>query len=398
MRLRRSWQRDEVVMAVAGLVGLTVAAFVSCKSSDSSAIRSADDAGAEQGGSGGVVTADCAIAAGTTSNTAAVVTAAEALLVALTAEQRSDIQYERTLANAQQWSNFPTTFVERNGVRIGDMSSAAQAAAVALAELALGSTGATLFSELREADEFLVTDGAAASSDYGRGLYYFSLHGTPSTSDPWLLQIGGHHLAFNLMYGGACTSGTPLFDGVEPTTWTDSEGNEHAPLEAQRAAVVALLESVAALDGAELSGTFGDLVNGPAGGGPGGGGGGDTKYPASLSYPTGTTGRGVSGSSLSSEQKALVKTAIEAWVQNVADPIASALLAEYESDEALDQTYVGYSGATDLTTQSSYARIDGPRVWIELTVQGGIVYRDRVHYHTIWRDKASDYGAEYVLQ
>ena len=24
------------------------------------------------------------------------------------------------------------------------------------------------------------------------------------------------------------------------------------------------------------------------------------------------------------------------------------------------------------------------------------VYRDRVHYHSIWRDKAADYGAEYI--
>ena len=44
---------------------------------------------------------------------------------------------------------------------------------------------------------------------------------------------------------------------------------------------------------------------------------------------------------------------------------------------------------------NSYARIDGPRVWIEVTIQGGIVYKNMVHYHTIWRDKAADYGAEY---
>ena len=56
------------------------------------------------------------------------------------------------------------------------------------------------------------------------------------------------------------------------------------------------------------------------------------------------------------------------------------------------------SRSPDLTTQPSYARIDGPRVWIEVSVQPGIVYRDKVHYHTIWRDKASDYGAEYAPQ
>ena len=53
--------------------------------------------------------------------------------------------------------------------------------------------------------------------------------------------------------------------------------------------------------------------------------------------------------------------------------------AFYESDEALNETYVGYAGATDLSTQGSYVRIDGPRVWIEATVQGGVVYKNVVH-------------------
>jgi hypothetical protein len=242
----------------------------------------------------------------------------------------------------------------------------------------------------------LVTDGKAASTDYGQGLYYFSIHGTPSTSAAWMLQIAGHHLAYNFMYGGKCTSATPLFDGSEPMDWTDASGTVHSPLESQRSSMVALLASVGSMSSAKLSGTFGDLVNGPAGGGPGGGGGGDTKYPASLSYPTGTTGRGVAVSTLSADQKALVKTAMEAWVKNVADPVANALLEVYESDDALDQTYVGYSGSADLKAQASYVRIDGPRVWIEASVQGGIVYRNIVHFHTIWRDKASDYGAEFV--
>jgi hypothetical protein len=100
----------------------------------------------------------------------------------------------------------------------------------------------------------------------------------------------------------------------------------------------------------------------------------------------------------SADTQALAKTAIEAWVKNVADPISAALLADYESKGALAQTYVAYSGAADLSTQTSYFRIDGPRVWIEFTIQGGIVYHDRVHFHTIWRDKAADYGAEYASQ
>lgn len=388
----RRWGREDrglLLTGLAGLVGFGVMAQLACGGDDST-----DPDGSTVPG----VTATCASDSTTAENTAAVVAAANTLLAALTSSQRTAIQYEKTLANAQKWSNLPTSFVARNGVKFGDMSAEAQQAAVALASVAAGTSGATLLSELREADQWLVTDGKAPSSDYGRGLYYVSLHGTPSTTSAWMLQMGGHHLAYNFMYGGKCTSATPLFDGAEPMNWTDTGGVAHAPLEPQRASMVALLTSIGSLADAKLSGTFSDILNGPTGGGPGGGSGGDTKYPSTLSYPTGTTGRGVLVSTLSAEQKALVKTAIEAWVKNSATPVSNALLAVYESDEALAETYVGYSGSTDLSTRSSYVRIDGPRVWIEVTVQGGIIYKDRVHFHTLWRDKAADYGAEFVSQ
>jgi hypothetical protein len=406
MTTLRSWSRDERLLLAAGLVGLVAAAFIACGDDDDAS--GTPDAcapgcgnqdggrGGSEGGSGSVKDVDCEQSADATeANTAEVVSATELFLQALTSEQRTAAKYDKTLANAQKWSNFPTTFVQRNGVKLSDMSSTAQAAAVVLAEVAAGSTGSRLLDELREADEWLVTNGKAASSDYGRGLYYFSIHGTPSTGQPWMLQIGGHHLAYNFTYNGKCTSATPLFDGAEPMDWTDGD-TEHSPLEAQRSSMKALFAAVGSMSEAKLSGTLSDLVNGPAGGGPGAsGGGGDTNFPSGLTYPEGSSGRGVKVSSLSSEQKALVKTAIEAWVKNVASPVSSALLAEYESDVALEETYVAYAGSMDLSTSGSYARIDGPRVWIEASVQNGIIYRDIVHYHTVWRDKVADYGAEY---
>lgn len=406
-KIEGSKRRTELALVVAGVIGLATASMVACSSDTASTVT--DDGGttgsngattgqdASSTGDGASVSGKCT-QANTTENTASVVAAANALAAALTADQKTAIQYQKTLANAQQWSNFPTTFVKRNGVKLADMSADAKAAAVALAQVASGDQGAKLLSELRAADQWLVTDGKASSTDYGDGLYYFSFHGTPSASAPWMLQIAGHHLAYNFTYNGRCTGASPLFEGAEPMDWTDN-GTAHSPMASARSAMVALVASVASKSEAKLTGTFNDLVNGPAAGGPGGGSGtgnGDAKYPTSLSYPSGTTGRGVAVSSLTAEQKALVKTAIEAWVKNVADPVSAAILSEYESDSALAETYVGYSGSTDLTSQSSYVRIDGPRVWIEASVQGGIVYRNVVHWHTIWRDKVSDYGADFV--
>lgn len=398
--------RDEKLLILAGCLGLAAAAFVACSSDDSSS-SSSDDAGTTNevdgevlGADGGTTSQDggstaqlsCTSTASTVTNASDVATAATALLAKLTTAQQTTIQLSYELASAQQWSNLPTSFIPRNGVMIGDMSSDAQAAAVALVSVAAGTTGSTLFSELRAADEFLVTDGKADSNSYGDGRYYFAFLGTPSATSPWMLQVAGHHLAYNFTYNGKCPSATPLFDGVEPTSWTDSASVTHAPLESQRAASVAVIQAVSSDPSSLLSGTFSDVVNGPTNSN----GKGDTRYPTGLTYPTGTTGRGVLVGSLAADKQALVKTAIEAWVKNVADPISSALLTDYESDAALAETYVAYSGATDLTTQNSYFRIDGPRVWIEYTIQGGIVYHSKVHFHTLWRDKLTDYGADFA--
>ena len=105
-----------------------------------------------------------------------------------------------------------------------------------------------------------------------------------------------------------------------------------------------------------------------------------------------------------------MQAAIEAWVNTQASDIASTLLAVYLSDTALASTYVGYGvgtgGSADfsaypnslsspLNAQHSYLRIDGPRVWIEFVVQQGVAYTSYVHYHSLWRDKTADYGAQF---
>ena len=150
---------------------------------------------------------------------------------------------------------------------------------------------------------------------------------------------------------------------------------------------------------ARLSGTFTDVVHGSNGTN-----GRDTNFPQA--YATGTTGRGVLYTSLTSNEQALVQTLIQVYVNTQASDIASPMLTHYLSSAQLAQTYVGYgvdsNGAAEFpefpsgtATQHSYLRVDGPRCWIEFVVQQGIVYASNIHYHSLWRDKVADYGAEF---
>lgn len=119
---------------------------------------------------------------------------------------------------------------------------------------------------------------------------------------------------------------------------------------------------------ARLDARFSDVYVGP---------GRDGRFPA--------RSEGVPVAEISAASRDLVKQAIAAWTGDTAQA------AEYRGryDAELDRTKVAYSGGTGLNQEGDYVRIDGPHVWIEFAVQASD------HYHTIWRDRTSDYGAEF---
>ena len=303
----------------------------------------------------------------------------------LTASQIAGLQYSYTLANVEHWSNLPIGIIARNGLQFGSLSSTQLAAALQLAQAALSPDGYAHLEHTRGADSFLAT--VSSGMGFGAENYYIAFYGTPSATAPWMLQIGGHHFAFNHTYNGNYASGTPFFIGVEPPIYT-VDGTSYWAMEKQQAAMYALSQSIYGTSSAVLSGTFDDVVMGVNSTTSI-----DTNYPQT--YPTGTSGRGVLAASLSPEQQELIKKAIEAWVGTMDGETAGALLSAYENETALANTYVGYSGDGTLATTMDYIRIDGPRVWIEFCVQQGIVFTESYHYHTIWRDKTADYGGDF---
>jgi hypothetical protein len=93
---------------------------------------------------------------------------------------------------------------------------------------------------------------------------------------------------------------------------------------------------------------------------------------------------------LSSDKQALVMNAIKLYVNDLEATTAAAILTTYTS--GLADTYIAYSGTTAMASQNDYVRIDGPRVWIEFSYQGGVIIRNTPHSHSVWRDHTSDYG------
>ncbi|MCX4972568.1 DUF3500 domain-containing protein [Streptomyces sp. NBC_00620] len=361
--------------------------------------------------------------------TKAVVSAANAFLNTLDADQQAEVLLELTEANATAWSNLPCGSTCRPGIELGSLSDTQLAAAVQLLKVATGTgkgSGYDQITQIIKADDVLAsvqatssagtgpapsdTASSTASADpsatavpsstatdaptgappsggtggggsfgYGSGLYYMAFLGTPSADGTWQLHFGGHHLAVNLTYKkGKVAGASPFFIGVEPTTWTADDGTTYSPLEEQRNGMLALTGSLSTeqLATAKLSGTYNDVLLGP---------GEDGQFPE--------TKEGIKVSELSPKQKQLVLKAIHPWVANVDDATAKKLMKTYERE--LNETYVSYSGGTALDTQGDYVRIDGPGVWVEFVCQNGLVIQGKVHYHTVYRDHTRDYGSEF---
>ncbi|MEK8029232.1 DUF3500 domain-containing protein [Ideonella sp. DXS29W] len=311
-----------------------------------------------------------------------VYTAATAFYNTLDSSQQSTVQLDWSLNAARRWSNLPARLVARNGIAWGNLSSAQKTAANTLIATALGKKGAAMQTGLMAADDYLAANGGGSS--YGQGNYYIAFLGSPSTSNFWMLQITGHHLTWNIAFNGSYASPTPVFMGVEPKGSFTQGGTTYDPMKAQRTAFANLGAALTAYSGAKLSGTYSDLLFGANGSG-------NIDGTCPRNYAS-VTDHGLLYTSLSDADQKLVKAAIKSYVKTQAKEYADDLLSAYLDSAALASTYVAYAGTGNVTTKGNYFRIEGPRLWIEYSVQNGVIFNSEIHYHTIWRDKTGDYG------
>jgi hypothetical protein len=340
---------------------------------------------------------------------AEVVAAADAFLATLSDEQRAIAQVELTPSLAVRWSNLPGGSNLRNGVFFRDLKPEQVEAALKVARVALGEEGFSRYQEVRAADDALAKGrggrgpggpggpaqkkggggpaqnkaggpaqkkggGPGGGFNFGSENYMIAFLGKPSKTTPWILQLGGHHLAINIYYKGTAGAATPYHVAAQPTVWKDDQGRAHDPLAPMRDSLHGLLASLTPeqLKQAKLEDRFNDVYVGPQK---------DGKFPA--------RSEGVPVSELSDASKEFVRKAIAAWTGDSPQGVEYRKLYEAE----LDKVKVAYSGTTNVGGErGDYVRLDGPRVWIEFATQGND------HYHTIWRDRLTDYGAEFSFR
>jgi hypothetical protein len=352
--------------------------------------------------------------------TARIVEAANSFLATLDADQRKQVLYAFD-DNEQRarWSNFPTGVVPRGGMNLKQMTEPQQAAALKLMAVVLSPMGMEKVNEIRQADDDFKANGSKRGPGgrgargpggppfgqngpppggrgpggpggrggpggpggdmFGSSLYYISFLGTPSTTRPWMLQFGGHHLALNITIAGSDGVLTPTLTGAQPASF-QLNGKTIRPLGRESDKALAFVQSLneKQRQQAVLPYEVSDLVLGP---------GQDGKKIAP---------EGLKATAMTDKQKTMLVDLIAEWAGIINESSAATRMAEMKRD--LEQTWFAWSGPVTGeagTNITAYYRIQGPHLVIEYAPQ-----RDEPgnHVHTMYRDPTNDYGSALVKQ
>jgi hypothetical protein len=340
--------------------------------------------------------------------------AANAFLKTLDSSQRPRVMFAfDDGAQRARWSNFPTGVVRRAGISLKEMTPEQRDAAMALLATVLSAQGLEKVNLIRQADDVFKEvaaknprggrgrpggppgggplpgggppqggpppagrDGRGPSTPgdlFGGDLYFISFLGEPSTTAPWMLQFGGHHLALNITIAGTTGVLTPTLTGAQPAMF-EAQGRTIRPLGRESDKAVALLQSLndAQRKEAVLNYRVPDLVLGP-------GQDGKTIQPEGLKV-----------ASMTDAQRAMLVDLIGEWTGIMNDAHAAARMAQLKSD--LADTWFAWSGPTDGqagTNITAYYRVQGPHLVIEYAPQND---EPANHVHTMYRDPTNDYG------
>jgi hypothetical protein len=319
--------------------------------------------------------------------TARIVAAAQALLTTLDDAGRAKLQFPFEGPQKTRWSNLPSPMFQREGLRLGDLTPVQRAAVTTLLTTALSRNGNRKVTDIMRGDEALRKAEAAGRSDapaggrgrggarggggvrFGEDEYYLAFVGTPSVTAPWMLQLGGHHLAINLTLAGSQASMAPSLPAAQPASYT-FEGRTVRPLGNENDKAFALINALseAQRKQAILGYRVSDLVLGP-------GRDGRTIQP-----------EGIRASALTAPQQTMLLDLVREWTGIMNDTFGEPRMAEIRT--TLPETYFAWSGPTTAGS-AAYFRIQGPTLVIEYAPQDTVD-----HIHTIYRDPTNDYGAK----
>ena len=306
--------------------------------------------------------------------------AAAAFLASLNAEQRAKTVFPVDTDQWRKWSNIHPTLM-RHGTALFEMNDEQRDCAFALLRESLSQQGFEEALDLMHLNE-TVQEMTGRLAEYGEDLYWLSIMGEPSATEPWGWQWDGHHLIINYFVLGDQVVATPTFLGAEPVHAKTGKyaglrafkGDEERGLilfralsDAQRAIAVIASETA----GEDFTTAFRDNLV--------------------LDYA------GIRAGDLSSAQHELLLGLVDYHLGRMRDDHGQVKMNEVKRH--LRDTYFCWMG-NGSDEGVFYYRVQSPVIIIEFDHQRGIAFREHAkpykdHIHVILRTpNGNDYGKD----
>lgn len=322
-------------------------------------------------------------------STAAIAAAGDAFLKSLTPAQLLHSQFAVDDREWRRWFNVDHAIYQRQGTSLREMSVDQKAAARHLMATTLSARGLALTDAIRKTDQTLkeINNGAMHLDEE---LYFFTLMGIPSTTEPWGWQVDGHHLVINAFILGDQIVMTPSFLGAEPGIAKTGKHAGNAVLQSEQNDGLTFMQSLSAAQQKAATLSSEKRRN-------------DIQAEA-VSDNAVVDYAGVSVATFTDGQKQQLLALAEHYIGNLRDGHAAIWMQQIE--EHLDETWFAWIGGTD-DEAVFYYRIHSPVILIEFDHQGPVGTRSlhsdrqpiRDHIHTIIRTpNGNDYGKDLLRQ
>jgi hypothetical protein len=318
------------------------------------------------------------------------------LLDLLDANQRQKIQFDITSDAWRRWWNIHP-FLMRHGLLLEDLDDQRRAAALRLVEQTLSESG---FRTARDVMRLNYTIGEITGSwtEYGEWVYFLSLFGEPSETEPWGWQIDGHHLIVNCFVVGDQIVITPVFMGSEPVVAETGIYRGTSVLQVEQNTGLAFINTFNAQQRSKtiLYDSILSTVLPPERGIGSDGRVQTAAFRDNMQIPY----EGIRADELSAGQREELLRIAALYTGKLRSGHAELWLDSVR--HRLDDTYFMWMGGTG-PEDVFYYRIHSPVIMIEFDHQPGIAFDSneptRAHIHTVIRTpNGNDYGRDYLRQ
>lgn len=314
--------------------------------------------------------------------------AAEIFLKNLSASQVERTTFTIDDEEWRKWCNVDNGIYDRQGVSLKELTDNQKKNALSLIQESLSAKGLQLSKDIMKTDQTLkeLNNG---SLDFDEELYFLTIMGKPSITEPWGWQLDGHHLVINYFILGDQVVMSPVFMGGEPIITTSGKYKGNTIFQDEQNMGLALMQSLEPEHQKEATITKFKTGNNNLAEA--------NKDNLTLNY------EGIQVSKFSGEQRQKLIDLIYLYISNIREGHDKVKMREVL--EHIDGTWFSWVGDTS-ENAVFYYRIHSPVVLIEFDHQRvvGVPNADdgkpsRNHIHTVVRTpNGNDYGKDLLRQ